>query len=114
MLQVMPKGEYADVMERALYNGILSGMALDGKSFFYVNPLEVNPRPSTAYRRRSDEPDLPCLHTDTRPARHGPLPPSAHAPADAPDGGIIMNYTVLDICWRALFPIIRLRGRISF
>ncbi len=43
MLQVMPKGEYADVMERALYNGILSGMALDGKSFFYVNPLEVNP-----------------------------------------------------------------------
>jgi hypothetical protein len=31
-------------MERALYNGILSGMALDGKSFFYVNPLEVNPK----------------------------------------------------------------------
>ena len=28
--------------------------------------------------------------------------------------GIIMNYTVSDICWRALFPIIRLRGRISF
>ena len=30
-------------MERALYNGILSGMQLDGKRFFYVNPLEVNP-----------------------------------------------------------------------
>lgn len=37
------KAEYADVMERALYNGILSGMQLDGKRFFYVNPLEVNP-----------------------------------------------------------------------
>ncbi|NDL63913.1 hypothetical protein GRH90_14285 [Enterobacteriales bacterium SAP-6] len=30
-------------MERALYNTVLAGMALDGKHFFYVNPLEVNP-----------------------------------------------------------------------
>ncbi len=43
MLQLEPKSEYADVMERALYNNVLSGMALDGKSFFYVNPLEVWP-----------------------------------------------------------------------
>ena len=43
MLQMQAKGEYADVMERALYNTVLSGMALDGKSFFYVNPLEVDP-----------------------------------------------------------------------
>lgn len=43
MLLMEPKGEYADVMERALYNGVLSGMQLDGKRFFYVNPLEVLP-----------------------------------------------------------------------
>lgn len=43
MLEAEPKGQYADVMERALYNGVISGMSLDGKSFFYVNPLEVNP-----------------------------------------------------------------------
>lgn len=43
MLEIAPDAKYANVMERALYNGILSGMALDGKSFFYVNPLEVNP-----------------------------------------------------------------------
>lgn len=43
MLQIEPSAEYADVMEKALYNGILSGMGLDGKSFFYVNPLEVFP-----------------------------------------------------------------------
>lgn len=43
MLEIEPDSRYADVMERALYNGVLSGMALDGKSFFYVNPLEVNP-----------------------------------------------------------------------
>ena len=30
-------------MEQALYNTVLAGMALDGKSFFYVNPLEVVP-----------------------------------------------------------------------
>ena len=43
MLQLEPRGEYADAMERALYNNVLSGIALDGKSFFYVNPLEVWP-----------------------------------------------------------------------
>ena len=43
MLQIKPEARYANVMERALFNGVLSGMALDGKSFFYVNPLEVLP-----------------------------------------------------------------------
>jgi hypothetical protein len=33
-------GRYVDVMERTLYNGLLSGVSLDGKSFFYPNPLE--------------------------------------------------------------------------
>ncbi len=33
---------YADVAERAMYNGIISGISLDGKSFFYENPLEIN------------------------------------------------------------------------
>src|SRR5438445_4422733 len=31
---------YVDVMERTLYNGLLSGVSLDGKRFFYPNPLE--------------------------------------------------------------------------
>lgn len=43
MLQISPKSEYADVMEKALYNGIISGVSLDGTKFFYVNPLEVVP-----------------------------------------------------------------------
>ena len=43
MLQMSPQREYGDVMELALYNTVLSGMALDGKSFFYVNPLSVVP-----------------------------------------------------------------------
>jgi hypothetical protein len=32
--------KYIDVMERTLYNGLVSGVSLDGKSFFYPNPLE--------------------------------------------------------------------------
>ncbi len=40
MLQYDADGRYADVLERALYNGILSSIALDGQSFFYENPLE--------------------------------------------------------------------------
>ncbi|CAM4317753.1 glycoside hydrolase family 127 protein [Paenibacillus alkaliterrae] len=43
MLQIEADREYSDVMERVLYNGILSGISLDGKSYFYVNPLEVWP-----------------------------------------------------------------------
>lgn len=43
MLEMKIDNKYSDVMERAFYNGILSGIALDGKSFFYVNPLEVLP-----------------------------------------------------------------------
>jgi uncharacterized protein len=34
---------YIDVMERALYNGVLSGVSLDGKQFFYANPLSAYP-----------------------------------------------------------------------
>ncbi len=34
--------KYIDVMERTLYNGLLSGVSLDGKTFFYPNPLESN------------------------------------------------------------------------
>ena len=43
MLELEQKGEYADVMERALYNCVLAGMELDGTKFFYVNPLEAIP-----------------------------------------------------------------------
>lgn len=49
MLDLELRGAYADVMERALYNNVLAGMALDGKTFFYVNPLEI--RPAEAKRR---------------------------------------------------------------
>ncbi len=34
--------KYVDVLERVLYNGFLSGVAFDGKHFFYPNPLSAD------------------------------------------------------------------------
>ncbi len=45
MLQIEQNSVYADVMERALYNGVMSGVSLDGKAFFYSNPLSAYPHP---------------------------------------------------------------------
>ncbi len=42
MSLVSADGKYADIVERTIYNGIISGISLDGKSFFYENPLEIN------------------------------------------------------------------------
>ncbi len=43
MADITKDASYMDTVERALYNTLLSGIAMDGKSFFYVNPLEVWP-----------------------------------------------------------------------
>ncbi len=52
MAELEVKSNFADVAERALYNTVLSGMSEDGKSFFYVNPLEVNPEASRRDSRK--------------------------------------------------------------
>ncbi|MFT3984739.1 MAG: glycoside hydrolase family 127 protein [Lachnospiraceae bacterium] len=43
MAQITGAAGYMDIVETALYNTVLAGIAMDGKSFFYVNPLEVWP-----------------------------------------------------------------------
>jgi DUF1680 family protein len=48
-------GRYADVLERSLYNGCLSGVSLDGLRFFYDNPLA-----SRGQKQRSDWFDCAC------------------------------------------------------
>ncbi len=46
MLRLEAKGEYADIMDKLIYNGTISGMSLSGDRFFYVNPLESIPERS--------------------------------------------------------------------
>ncbi|MBQ9116931.1 MAG: glycoside hydrolase family 127 protein, partial [Clostridia bacterium] len=43
MLNMDADSRYSDTIERVLYNGFMSSTSLDGKSFFYENPLEVIP-----------------------------------------------------------------------
>ena len=43
MLTATGDAKYADVIERALYNGINSGMSLDGTLYCYRNPLAFDP-----------------------------------------------------------------------
>ncbi len=44
MASLRHDARYADVMERALFNGVISGLGLDGQSYFYVNPLSAHPQ----------------------------------------------------------------------
>ncbi len=38
---MLHEAKYADTVERAMYNGMMSGISLDGASFFYENPLQI-------------------------------------------------------------------------
>ena len=70
MFHLDPHGRYIDVMERALYNGVLSGVSYDGTEFFYANPLaafpNVNPHDPASglidsdHYRREEWFECPC------------------------------------------------------
>jgi len=55
LLQFAGDGKYADIVEQTLYNGFISGVALDGNTFFYVNPLA-----STGNHHRTPWFECPC------------------------------------------------------
>lgn len=41
MFQLHGDSRYIDALEKILYNGLISGVGLDGKSFFYTNAMQV-------------------------------------------------------------------------
>ena len=52
MLQLTGEGRFADILELVLYNSLLSGISLDGKKFFYTNPMRVlNNQPDLRWSR---------------------------------------------------------------
>lgn len=67
LLLITGDSRYADLMERTLYNGILSSPGLDGQSYFYANPLLVR---GGRYVRASTNPPEGAEYTG-RPAWHG-------------------------------------------
>ncbi|MDO7873313.1 glycoside hydrolase family 127 protein [Hymenobacter sp. ASUV-10] len=56
MFQLHGHAKYIDVLEKVLYNGLISGVGLDGQSFFYSNAMQVKASAS---------------HPQTEPARAG-------------------------------------------
>jgi uncharacterized protein len=50
LLLATGEGRFADLIERTLYNGFLSGVSLDGLRFFYVNPLLSRGQPEVVGR----------------------------------------------------------------
>jgi len=73
---------YADVLERVIYNGILSGIGMDGEHFFYVNPLASG----GAHHR---QPFFPCACCPTNVVRFLPSLPGYVYARD--DDGIAVN-----------------------
>jgi DUF1680 family protein len=62
MLQITAQARFADILELALYNGVLSAISLDGKKFFYTNPLRVvEDLPFELRWSRQREPYISCF-----------------------------------------------------
>lgn len=62
MLRLTGEGRFADVVERVLYNSMLSGISLDGRRFFYSNPLRrVADMPFELRWSRTREPFISCF-----------------------------------------------------
>ena len=60
MLLLHADAKYADVLERILYNGYLSGVALTGDRFFYPNPLESDGRTKFNHGANERQPWFGC------------------------------------------------------
>lgn len=59
MLEFDNNSTYADVVERSMFNGMLDGVSLDGKKFFYENPLEINLKNGERNRSTTTEVHIP-------------------------------------------------------
>ena len=59
MLGVQGQSKYADVMELVLYNSALSGISLEGKDYFYANPLRMihDTRDYNAHKNVTETPE---------------------------------------------------------
>jgi DUF1680 family protein len=62
MLSITSEARFADLLELALYNSVLSSISIDGKEFFYTNPLRrVDKLPFELRWSRKREPYISCF-----------------------------------------------------
>lgn len=71
MYNITGNTKYLDTVERCIYNGILSGISLDGNKFFYTNYLEVDENLDSSYAK-TRQPWFGCACCPTSFARFIP------------------------------------------
>ena len=59
MLDLEVNSKYSDTIERVFYNGFLSSISLNGKAFFYKNPLEIIPEFEDRFPATKDTGNFP-------------------------------------------------------
>ena len=95
MLAATGDSRHADVMERALYNGINSGMSLDGRMYCYRNPLAFDP--STGDRIRNPWYDTTCCPPNLERTLAS-LP--GYFYSTSPEGVYVHLYDNSELSWR--------------
>ncbi|MHB8972099.1 MAG: glycoside hydrolase family 127 protein [Pirellulaceae bacterium] len=80
--------QFADVLERVVYNGVLSGIGMDGEHFFYVNPLAAD-------GNHHRQPFYPCACCPTNVVRFLPSLPG-YVYATGRDGIFVNLYVAGD------------------
>jgi len=94
LLLATGKARYAELMERTLYNGVLPGVSVDGRTFFYGNPLLSN-----GSHRRAEWHYVACC-----PPNVMRLVASVGHYAATTDGGGIQVHQYLDSALEASLP----------
>ncbi|HXZ31622.1 MAG TPA: beta-L-arabinofuranosidase domain-containing protein [Terriglobales bacterium] len=95
MLAVTGDAKFTDVMERALYNGINSGMSLDGTLYCYRNPLAFDP--STGDKIRNPWYEVTCCPPNLE-RTFGSLPGYFYSTSS--DGLYVHFYDNSELNWR--------------
>jgi DUF1680 family protein len=75
MFQLHGDAKYIDVLERSLYNGLISGVGMDGKSFFYTNAMEIKKTSSHKHMEAERAGWFPCSCCPTNVTRLMPSVP---------------------------------------
>lgn len=76
MFMMYGDSKYIDILERTLYNGLISGIGLDGKSFNYENPMEYNFQKGKLSGENKRSPWFGCSCCPTNICRFMPSIPS--------------------------------------
>jgi DUF1680 family protein len=114
MFMLHGESKYIDVLEKSLYNGLISGVGMDGKSFFYTNAMEIK----NSYSHRDMEAErsgwFPCSCCPTNVARLIPsVPGYVYAQKDndvyvnlfiSSDANLVVNKKNLQIVQKNNYP----------